>query len=467
MNNNEDCKIEKLFKPQNFFEHVESDPEILDTKERETRARKTTNNDTHHNLMHKHKAKYPSESGKQTQNIEMTSVGQKLYSHENYKPTSNNTTKEELSDIDLKTIAFTEDLLIRIENLQYTKNYIDEEIKTLAKSIKSRINFHHIIQQYYISNTDNFTNNSFYLVNILLKFIHDNYNVSKYYQNFIFLIELFTYIIEVKADILGGEINHFQKNIDTLDNIIFKYCQGLFLYNNSIEIFLKSVCENNYIFNQSVFPSVLKFFNMLLQGNNSNIQNKFFDLFNYFVNSENLFYYIKGVFSSDIYIQTNDESEIINRKNNISRKNFIVSLLKFIQNLAQGKDLQTYLREQAKNRISYNFVYILVDYINMLLSKMVVLYEHKELDEETLHLYYPRLIASIEAIYELLQGPCTKNQEALVNTKIIEIFDKILREIVFDSKFKKHLNSDDGDEEVFNLFYSLKLLIIMSVRFLK
>jgi len=198
---------------------------------------------------------------------------------------------------------------------------------------------------------------------------------------------------------------------------------------------------------------------MLLLDGNDDIQKKFYDLFNYFVNSENLFYYIKEVFSNDIYMQSKGESDIINVKNNIVRKNFIVSLLKFIQNLAKGKDLQTYLREQVKNRISYNFVFILVDYINMLLSKMVVLDEHTELDEEMIHLYYPRLIASIEAIYELLQGPCTKNQEALVNTKIIEIFDKILREIIFESKYKTADNNQnqnlDQQKETSKLFHCL------------
>ena len=67
--------------------------------------------------------------------------------------------------------------------------------------------------------------------------------------------------------------------------------------------------------------------------------------------------------------------------------------------------------------------------MNMLLGKLSNIHETNQvLTKYASELYYKRLIAVLETLCEFLQGPCKLNQETIINSKIIEIFDKILRE---------------------------------------
>jgi len=59
------------------------------------------------------------------------------------------------------------------------------------------------------------------------------------------------------------------------------------------------------------------------------------------------------------------------------------------------------------------------------------IYENnQEFTEYFINLYYERFLSCLDTIIEFLQGPCLKNQEYLISTKIIESFDKILGEII-------------------------------------
>ena len=67
----------------------------------------------------------------------------------------------------------------------------------------------------------------------------------------------------------------------------------------------------------------------------------------------------------------------------------------------------------------------------MLLGKLSNIYENnQEFTEYFINLYYERFLSCLDTIIEFLQGPCLKNQEYLISTKIIESFDKILGEII-------------------------------------
>ena len=67
----------------------------------------------------------------------------------------------------------------------------------------------------------------------------------------------------------------------------------------------------------------------------------------------------------------------------------------------------------------------------MLLGKLSNIYENsQEFTEYFINLYFERLLSLLDTICEFLQGPCQKNQEYLISTKIIESFDKILGEII-------------------------------------
>ena len=66
----------------------------------------------------------------------------------------------------------------------------------------------------------------------------------------------------------------------------------------------------------------------------------------------------------------------------------------------------------------------------MLLCKLSNIYENsQEFTEYFINLYFERLLSLLDTICEFLQGPCQKNQEYLISTKIIESFDKFLEKL--------------------------------------
>ena len=345
-------------------------------------------------------------------------------------------------------IGFTEDFISRIENYKKVTNYIQKEVKILSKNLKSKINFHQAMQMYINENNANSIvdeilfeqENNYHLLNVFLKFVQENYLSMKYYPQIIFLIELFAYFIEVKPMFLRSQNKeenvlksnfYFLSKISELNDNFLVHCQKIFLNNGSVEVFLKIVCEGNKTFNFNVFPSVLHFFNNVLEGGNTLSQAKFYQLFIFFPNSDNLFFYIKQLFDYDIYQNLQNDISQKEPKIDFDNLNTITNLLKFLQLLTENhfSNLQLYLRDQESNRLSYNFIIILVDYMNMLLGKLSNIHETNQvLTKYASELYYKRLIAVLETLCEFLQGPCKLNQETIINSKIIEIFDKILRE---------------------------------------
>ena len=108
------------------------------------------------------------------------------------------------------------------------------------------------------------------------------------------------------------------------------------------------------------------------------------------------------------------------------------------------------MREQASNRLSYNFINILSDYMNMLLGKLGNIFETGQvMTKYTTELYYKRILSVLETLCKFLQGPCKVNQETLINSKIIEFFDKILREteIIPSDETISHLHKIENVEE--------------------
>ena len=349
------------------------------------------------------------------------------------------------------TMAFTEDFLNTIDK-QETKNYIENELKLLARYLNSKVNFHHPLY-YYINNNsslDNYIQPSFHLMNIFLKFVQESYLSKRYSDEIIQLIKLFTYFIEADPEFLEvpqtspikthTHSSHFKNKMGEIKEMCFKYKQNLFIKNGSVEVFLKIICEINQNFSKDVFQMILKFFNMVLAGGNKEAQEKFYELFDLFENSENLFFYLKQSFNKDIFIYLKGGTDRKQSKKDIFYSELMKDELKFLQNLTENHfvKLQNYIREQTSNKVSYNFVSIIVEYMNMLLSKMSQIDDQNKLNKKTTSLYYNRLLSCLETLCEFLQGPCKKNQETLVRSKVIEIFDKILRETECAD-----LNSDD------------------------
>ena len=139
----------------------------------------------------------------------------------------------------------------------------------------------------------------------------------------------------------------------------------------------------------------------------------------------------------------------------------VTDKLRFLQLLTENHNLflQNYLREQTNSRISYNFVNILIEYLSMLLEKLGDLIEkYKNLTRYCTELYYKRLLFLLDTICEFLQGPCKKNQEYLIDTKVVELFNKIMEEtcIITDDEeeIKEVYNYENENyEQNSNIFY--------------
>ena len=353
-------------------------------------------------------------------------------------------------------MTFTSDLINDIENNEIVIESIQKESKILAKHLKSKINFHDILKRSIKENEVNVEDlvessqgqeREIHLVIVFLKFIQENYTKKKYLNEINTLIELMADINEVSPEILpedlkGLEYNFFFKDkIEELSKIFTNHVQKFFLNNGSIEIFVRIACEGNNIHNETTFPIIIHFFNNVLEGGNTEVQKKFTQLFQTLPNSDNFFYYIKEyLIKIDIFGNLKNSSSIVEPKIDMENLNIIKDLLRFLQLLAENHNitLQNYLRDQtsSSNRLSYNFVNILVEYLSMLLGKLSNMHENsQEFTEYFINLYYQRLLSLLDTICEFLQGPCEKNQEYLISTKIIELFNKILGEIIVEPSF--------------------------------
>ena len=361
-------------------------------------------------------------------------------------------------------MELTSYFLSDIENNQAITETINKESMALAKHLKSKINFHAILKRSSKENEVNMedlveSNQSqekeMHLANVFLKFIQENYKKINYTEQINSLIKLMGNIIEVEPEILpedisGMEYDFFYKDkLKELKEIFSEHIQKLFLNNGSIEIFLKIACEGNKILDDNTFPIIIHFFNNLLDRGNTDVQKKFIQLFQSLPNSDNFFLHIREFINKDIFENLKNKVNIIEPKIDMENLNMIKDIFRYLQLLAENHNtiLQNFLREQTTNRLSYNFVNILVEYLSMLLGKLSNIFENgQEFSEYFINLYYERFLSCLDTIIEFLQGPCLKNQEYLINTKIIESFDKILGEIIVAHlPINKSLNEEKNE----------------------
>ena len=360
------------------------------------------------------------------------------------------------------TINFVNDMINEIENEEVIIKCIKREKKIMARHIKTKINFHLLLKNYLEKETHTQSpyqirqESEIHLVNVFLKFIRENVDNTKYFPVIKELIELLAYLVLVTPEILKRENklkksnpNFFDQKVIEFKENFFYETQKSFLNNSAIEIFLKIASKRGKYFRQNVFNIVIYFFITVLEGGNDDVQKKFRDLFKNIPNTDNFFRSISQTFDKDIFFTLNENPFI--EEISIDNQNLMVvsDKLRFLQLLTENHnlDLQNYLREQTNNRISYNFVNILIEYLSMLLEKLGNLNDkYKKLTRYYTELYYKRLLSLLDTICEFLQGPCKQNQENLIETKIIELFNKIMEEtcIVFDEE-EEDKDSDDED----------------------
>ncbi len=115
---------------------------------------------------------------------------------------------------------------------------------------------------------------------------------------------------------------------------------------------------------------------------------------------------MKQLFSNDIYLFLKNDSKLKARHKDMIYTELIIQLLKFLELLTKNHNLnlQNYLREQLNNKVSYNFIKIIMNYMEELINRLnTFLREENCLGREITKIYYLRIIACLETLCEFLQ----------------------------------------------------------------
>ena len=365
------------------------------------------------------------------------------------------------------TINFVNDLISEIDNSEVVDKCIRREKKIMARHLKTKINFHDILKKHIESDLQQdieiFSGNKadIHLVNVFMKFIQENADNKKYFPVIKELIELMVYLVLVTPEIIKREqkveknnLNYFDQKVLEFKEVFFIHCQNSFLNNGAIETFLKIASQRGKYFHQNTFNMIIYFFKTILEGGNTDIQKKFIQLFQLLPNSDNFFMSIYQSFNNDIYYTLNKDPFVEEIKIDNQNLDMVTDKLRFLQLLTENHNLflQNYLRDQTNNRISYNFLSILIEYLSMLLTKLRNLNDkYRNLSSYYIELYYKRLLYLLGTICEFLQGPCKQNQEYLINTKVIELFNTIMTETTKDGDKNKDAEQNTEQNTVISI----------------
>lgn len=140
---------------------------------------------------------------------------------------------------------------------------------------------------------------------------------------------------------------------------------------------------------------------------------------------------------------------------------FTCALFRFIQLTCEGHNLewQNYLRTQAGNTTTVNVVICTVDYLLRLQESIMDFYWHyssKELIDPAGKINFFKAIGVASQVFntltEVIQGPCTQNQQALAHSRLWDAVGGFL--FLFShmqEKLSKHSSQVDLLKELLNL----------------
>jgi ryanodine receptor 2 len=146
---------------------------------------------------------------------------------------------------------------------------------------------------------------------------------------------------------------------------------------------------------------------------------------------------------------------------NMHDAEFTCALFRFIQLTCEGHNLdwQNYLRTQAGNTTTVNVVICTVDYLLRLQESIMDFYWHyssKELIDTAGKINFFKAIGVASQVFntltEVIQGPCTQNQQALAHSRLWDAVGGFL--FLFShmqEKLSKHSSQVDLLKELLNL----------------
>lgn len=207
---------------------------------------------------------------------------------------------------------------------------------------------------------------------------------------------------ERSRDNLNKLLDIFTLMIDNTEKV--KEIQDLFNKNNAINVILSILSSSGYI-DDELIVSILKFINGLLKDRNSNTQRTIMNYFSTFRQSENIFKRIDQILGRWIeYLKEEKKSQ-----RNKYEEEQCKLILRFIQLCTEGHylELQNYFRKQVNSKKNYNILKLLID------LAIEDFKSSKTLGNES-------LLYCIDTLIELIQGPCSSNQNFVLDSNLLE-----------------------------------------------
>lgn len=191
-----------------------------------------------------------------------------------------------------------------------------------------------------------------------------------------------------------------------------------------------------------VFMALLDFSIQLLNGGNKKVQLEFYQFFVNVANSEIFFEKIHKLFLSKIdkiaHGPSNENSRLPVYKSNKVEISDIMRLLQlFCEN--HFDKLQNYIRYQEKSRTSYDLILDTVLLLEILLKKKYLR-------------TFPVISQCFDSLTEFIQGPCTKNQESIIDGKFLELASNLLS---LDERSDKYKSLGSKYEKAFSMTESI------------
>ena len=169
---------------------------------------------------------------------------------------------------------------------------------------------------------------------------------------------------------------------------------------------------------------MIHFCTKILDGGNTEVQMGFYSIFKSDINSENFFYTMYNLLSSEIARNGKKISSTQKAENCIHSLEYVDQqsqfklsmILRLMQLFAENhnSDLQAYFREQTNSKNNYNMISLMVKLAETLATNLT---EEK----------YLILLQCMDTLTEFIQGPCLENQVALANNRYIEMASNVLQ----------------------------------------
>ncbi|CAD8066638.1 unnamed protein product [Paramecium sonneborni] len=367
---------------------------------------------------------------------------------EKLKRTNNKTDIDQLNQeiVDWNTKRAWERFLEECQQLQSTKKTQSIEMRILSQTFQE---VHKFVPDAMIKelSLQNFCFKDF--LKKLIRFIEVGIINQANKSNLIYTLQLLEDILDSKDD------------LEKIQNE-FDQCQATRMFLNLLADF------QVYPFDDDLLIQLFKFALKLSKNGNQRIQTTVFNYFSNFEKSEMIFLKMnqiiyevinenkktqqlliqqksqkdkdqhqKQLYLSNIQEQQNEDESTSKEAQEVrrSKMSILIYLLKYFQLICEGHNLQiqNYLRQQYNSRNNYNIVQAMVE--------LLCAFEN-DLQRDSFEV----IMNTLETLTELVQGPCSQNQQDIIDSLFLDVASNYLNMHIESKKKKDQDGSQDKEE---------------------